>query len=130
MVLSAGRIASRPRPPETPAGGIGTPILGGEIAATAPPGRSEGGLPRWAALMNWLHTSTGNPPPVIFLVGVLSSLPSQTPVTSWLVKPMNHASRKSWLVPVLPATGQPGRSARRAVPLVIVSCIMAFIMVT
>jgi len=45
--------------------------------------------------MNWLQTSTGNPPPVIRLVGVLSSLPSQTPVTSWLVKPTNQASRKS-----------------------------------
>src|SRR5258708_20620403 len=31
--------------------------------------------------MNRVHTSTGSPPPVAFLVGELSSLPSQTPVT-------------------------------------------------
>ena len=31
--------------------------------------------------MNRVHTSTGMPPPVIFRVGELSSLPSQTPVT-------------------------------------------------
>ena len=31
--------------------------------------------------MNLLQTSTGMPPPVVFLVGEPSSLPSQTPVT-------------------------------------------------
>ena len=48
-------------------------------------GDSAGALPRWAAFMNALQTSTGRLPPVILRVGVLSSLPSQTPVTSWLV---------------------------------------------
>ena len=43
---------------------------------------------------------------------------------------MNQASRKSWLVPVLPAACHPGRWARRAVPLVSVSRIMAFIIAT
>ena len=43
---------------------------------------------------------------------------------------MNQASRKSWLVPVLPAAVQPGISALRAVPLINVSCIMVFIIAT
>ena len=43
---------------------------------------------------------------------------------------MNQASRKSWLVPVLPAAIQPGSSALRAVPLSSVSCIMVFIIAT
>ena len=77
--------------------------------------------------MKRVQTSTGSPPPVAFLVGELSSLPSQTPVTSLPVKPMNQASRKSWLVPVLPAAVQPGSSALRAVPEISVSCIIVFI---
>jgi hypothetical protein len=43
---------------------------------------------------------------------------------------MNQASRKSWLVPVLPAAVQPGISAFRAVPLINVSCIMVFMAAT
>ncbi len=43
---------------------------------------------------------------------------------------MNQASRKSWLVPVLPAAGQPEISALRAVPVSSVSCIIMFIMPT
>ena len=43
---------------------------------------------------------------------------------------MNQASRKSWLVPVLPAAVQPGISALRAVPESSVSCIMVFIIAT
>jgi hypothetical protein len=43
---------------------------------------------------------------------------------------MNQASRKSCDVPVLPAAGQPGSSALRAVPLISVSCIIAFIIAT
>src|SRR5260370_14502299 len=80
--------------------------------------------------MKRVQPSTGKPPPVAFLVGELSSLPSQTPVTRLAVYPMNQASRKSWLVPVLPAAIQPGISALRAVPLSIVSCIMVFIIPT
>ncbi len=45
------------------------------------PGRSAIGRPWCAAFMKRVHTSTGRPPPVIFLVGELSSLPSHTPVT-------------------------------------------------
>src|SRR6202035_58233 len=44
-------------------------------------GKAATGTPWWAARMNRVQTSTGNPPPVVFLVGELSSLPSQTPVT-------------------------------------------------
>ena len=40
---------------------------------------------------------------------------------------MNQASRQSWLVPVLPAAGQPSIWARWAVPEVSASDSMAFI---
>jgi hypothetical protein len=43
---------------------------------------------------------------------------------------MNQASRKSWLVPVLPAAAQPGSCALWAVPMVSVSRIIEFIMAT
>src|SRR5438034_769679 len=43
---------------------------------------------------------------------------------------MNQASRKSWLVPVLPAAIQPGISALRAVPESRVSCIIVFMAAT
>ena len=49
------------------------------------PGRSAIGRPWCAAFMKRLQISTGRPPPVIFLVGELSSLPSHTPVTRWPV---------------------------------------------
>src|SRR5260221_8385072 len=44
-------------------------------------GSAATGTPWWAARMKRVQTATGNPPPVAFLVGELSSLPSQTPVT-------------------------------------------------
>src|SRR3546814_13805814 len=53
----------------------------------------------------------GSETPVTLYIGVESSLPNQTPVTSSAVKPMNQASRKSWLVPVLPAAARPGCAA-------------------
>ena len=43
---------------------------------------------------------------------------------------MNQASRKSWLVPVLPAAGQPGSAALCAVPMVSVCGIISFIIAT
>jgi hypothetical protein len=53
----------------------------------------------------------GRVPPVTLLPsGLLSSLPIQTPVTRSPAKPMNSASRLSWVVPVLP---KPGRAGRR-----------------
>src|SRR3546814_3898997 len=57
------------------------------------------------------QSCAGSEPPVTLFIGVESSLPNQTPVTSSAVKPMNQASRKSWLVPVLPAAARPGCAA-------------------
>jgi hypothetical protein len=99
MVPSAGRIGSRPRPKAAAAGIGGAGVAAGEGATpakTAPAipvpaipvlaaGRSVAGLPWCAAFMNRLQTSTGRPPPVASLVGEESSLPSHTPLTSWLV---------------------------------------------
>src|SRR6266850_2288390 len=51
----------------------------------ASPGRSASGMFWCATFMKRLHTSTGSPPPVAFLVGEESSLPSHTPVTRWPV---------------------------------------------
>jgi hypothetical protein len=96
MVPSSGRIGSRPRP-GTAAGSIGGAEAGVAAGEGATPakmvptipvlaaGRSVAGLPWCAAFMNRLQTSTGSPPPVAFLVGEESSLPSHTPVTSWVV---------------------------------------------
>src|SRR5262249_24572191 len=94
------------------------------------PGRLATGTPWCAPRITRLQISTGRLPPVTCLVGVPSSLPSQTPVTRFAVYPINQASRKSWLVPVFPAAGQPGRVALCAVPLVSVSLIIVFIMLT
>ena len=44
------------------------------------------------------------------------SYPTYMPVTRCGVKPMNHASFQSLLVPVLPATGRPSTLAFVAVP--------------
>jgi hypothetical protein len=43
---------------------------------------------------------------------------------------MNHASRKSCEVPVLPAAGQPGSATFCAVPMVKVCAIISFIIAT
>ena len=94
------------------------------------PGSGPGVRLREAAFITRLQISTGRPEPEACLVGELSSLPSHTPVTIWLVKPMNQASRKSCEVPVLPAASQPGRSAFLAVPTSSVCRIIAFIMPT
>ena len=45
-----------------------------------------------ASVMKLCQISAGIVPPVIFFIGLLSSLPTQTPVTNCGVKPMNHAS--------------------------------------
>ena len=44
-------------------------------------GSAATATPWWATRMKRVQTSTGKPPPVAFLVGELSSLPSHTPVT-------------------------------------------------
>ena len=62
-------------------------------------------------------------------MGRPSSLPIHTPVTRWALYPTNQASRKFWLVPVLPATGRDSRAAR-PVPDVMASESMAFMAAT
>src|SRR5438552_2279919 len=54
-------------------------------AAPVSPGRDATGTPWWATFMKRDQMSTGRAPPVAFLVGEESSLPSQTPVTRWPV---------------------------------------------
>ena len=56
----------------------------------------------------------GISPPATRSVGLLSSLPTQTPATMSVVKPTNQASRYSSVVPVLPADRRPGLSVSRA----------------
>ena len=61
------------------------------------------------------HTPAGIPPPDRPGLGVLSSLPTQTPQTSPLAKPMNSASRLSCVVAGLADRYRP-KAARRPVP--------------
>ena len=75
-----------------------------------------------APFMNSWKTRAGSPPPVACFMGVELSLPIHTPQTRSDVKPMNQASRKSWVVPVLPALGRSSSRAALPVPLSTVSC--------
>src|SRR6266849_2856828 len=83
--------------PPTGAGGVGsvgTNAGGKTEASDGPPdrpGRPATGTPWCALFISRLQISTGRPPPVAFLVGEESSLPSQTPVTRGAVEPMNQA---------------------------------------
>ena len=75
-----------------------TVVGDGVSAATgiSPPlgiGSGSGGLPVSAAVMKSCQMRVGRLPPVTLFIGVLSSLPTQTPVTRSAVKPMNQASR-------------------------------------
>src|SRR5208282_3925621 len=80
--------APPPRPPGRAVGAC-APVRssGGSRGASGlalrhvPPGRPATGTPSCAARMNRLQISTGRLPPDTFLVGELSSLPSQTPAT-------------------------------------------------
>src|SRR5713101_3814082 len=65
-------------------------------------GKSSGGLPSIAAFMNCSQMGSAAFEPVSFLPSetCLSSNPTQTPAVSEGVKPMNHASVKSLVVPV------------------------------
>ena len=77
--------------PVIPAGSFLTISAGGEGAAVGAgklnqplsptPGSAVGAVPASAARMKRLQISTGTPPPTARLVGLLSSLPSQMPVT-------------------------------------------------
>ena len=68
----------------------------------------------------------GTVPPVIPPIFELSSLPTQTPVTTSGVNPIKYASLLSSVVPVLPAAGLPILAAR-PVPFVITVFIIAVI---
>src|SRR6185369_18027594 len=75
-----------------------------EAAATmSPPGgcTSAIGVLARAGAMKSCQIITGSVPPVTLSIGALLSLPTHTPVTMSRVRPMNQASRKFWLVPVL-----------------------------
>ena len=58
---------------------------------------APGGLPFARTETAWFKKSAkisaGKPPPVTLPIGLLSSLPSQTPTVSSGVNPMNQASR-------------------------------------
>ena len=69
--------------------------------------------------MNLAHIGTARRPAKPFLMIVRGvSNPTQTPATRLGVNPTNHASTKSFVVPVLPAAGsvKPSALARFAVP--------------
>ena len=63
-----------------------------EASKTKLPSGSTG-RPSWISAITACQISAGRPPPVTPFSGLLSSLPSHTPVTYWPVKPMNQASR-------------------------------------
>ena len=83
-------------------------------------GAATGAALRIDCAMKSRQSRAGRPPPFTPRKGVLSSLPTQTPTTKSPAKPMNSASRLSWLVPVLPYAGIDRRAAR-AVPLLTVA---------
>src|SRR6185503_2841472 len=91
------------------------------FAVTIPRGRSNhtGPSPRVAIVMNFaqMGTATSDAKPLGRIVFAWSN-PTHTPATSVGVYPMNHASLKSLVVPVLPAAGsvKPRRLAPAAVP--------------
>ena len=89
MPPSAEAAWTAPSGLDSGAGGVIRPPPNGvRPAISGPPdtpGRPMTGTPWCAVFMNLLQISTGNPPPVVFLVGEQSSLPSQTPATRWPV---------------------------------------------
>lgn len=78
---------------------ISTPTL---PLSTKPNGTE--GLPAMADCIKVAQMRAGRLPPKEVAIWVLLSLPTHTAVVNWLVKPQNQASRKSSVVPVLPAT--------------------------
>ena len=55
----------------------------------------------------YVPPATGSPPNSVFIGVVASGYPTQTAIVNWCVKPTNHASPKSSVVPVLPAANPP-----------------------
>src|SRR5277367_812784 len=76
---------------------------GARTGAGGPGGIGVTGECLSASRMKPRQNSAGASPPVIPRIGELSSRPIQTTVVSPPVKPQNQASRKSDVVPVLPA---------------------------
>ena len=72
------------------------------------PGSGTGVWPLSAVRMKRLQTSTGRLPPDTRFVGVAVVVAEPDAGDEEPVKPTNQASRKSWLVPVLPAIPSPG----------------------
>ena len=86
--------------------------VGERTIGTSRLGSGRIGRPAWASTMKARQSCAGRPPPVTPFIAASSSLPIQTPATRSALQPTNQASRKFWLVPVLPAIGRPKRAAR------------------
>src|SRR5580704_15090925 len=86
--------------------GIGAGAMTGGATGTGaggPGGIGVTGLRFSATRMKAFQNSAGAEPPVMPRIGELSSRPIQTTVVKSPEKPQNQASRKSDVVPVLPA---------------------------
>ena len=71
---------------DLPARDVNQQVAGGDgVPCHKPPGRGDGVRPARACFIKRAQIATGRLPPVTLRVGFESSLPSQTPVTSWLV---------------------------------------------
>src|ERR1700761_5782302 len=75
-----------------------------EGADRAEKGPAADHWPTTARAMRWKSSAGSVPPDVALDIGLSSSLPIQPPMTRPSPPPMNHASRLSCVVPVLPAT--------------------------
>jgi len=104
-------------------GGASRPVLGSMPAHSIPAGA-------WAdrgccgrAFISWVKMGSAPLAPVS-LVGWLSSRPTQTTASRSAEKPANQLSRRSLVVPVLPASCSPGRAlpSAAAVPSRTVPC--------
>ena len=100
--------------------GTASPPLVSSICAVMMPSggaKSTFGWPAITACMKRVQIGTAPVPPER-PVGALSSKPSHVSVSAFGVKPMNHASRLSFVVPVLPAatSRNPIERAPPAVP--------------
>src|SRR6266576_1326550 len=111
---------------------VGAGMGGGGLALPVSGSRSGAGAPGLAMIFSASTTKScqilaGISPPATRSIGLLSSLPTQTPTTMSEVKPTNQASRYSSVVPVLPADRRASRAARPVPSLTTASssCIIA-----
>src|ERR1051325_9801654 len=93
------------------------PLVGSMSMKTMPSGTSKGTLarPGSAAFMYWVQIGNAACAPER-PTGWLSSKPTQTTVSSSGVKPTNQASRRSLVVPDLPAASSANPAARAPAP--------------